>query len=226
VKPSKSGLVGRGFPWNLGSEDGTSARAAPVASRLHRRYLPPCGSTDASRSSNCYPKAGLFAGSRPPPELGGRLYELPRCHAIRDRRNQLGHAATGQVEDTMRDSLVRRVLSLAIAVLVLAAACTTTQARGGRVVMSQHNGWTIRVSPSLTDRWRARVQVWPPDINPQAHGGINLRFDGSATDEKSIVQSAIAAALSYIEANRRHDASWDPPWLRRLLQELGEERDN
>jgi hypothetical protein len=92
--------------------------------------------------------------------------------------------------------------------------------------MSQHNGWTIRVSPSLTDRWRARVQVWPPDVNPQAHGGINLRFDESATDEKSIVQSAIAAAVGYIEANRRHDDSWDPPWLRRLLQELGEERDN
>jgi hypothetical protein len=126
----------------------------------------------------------------------------------------------------MRDSLVRRVLSLAIAVLVLAAACTTTQARGGRVVMSQHNGWTIRVSPSLTDRWRARVLVWPPDVNPQAHGGINLRFDESATDEKSIVQSAIAAALSYIEANRRPDSTWDPPWLRRLLQELGEERDD
>jgi hypothetical protein len=122
----------------------------------------------------------------------------------------------------MTDSLMRRVLCVSIAVLVLAVACTTTRARGGPVVMSQHNGWTIRVSPLLTDRWRARVQVWPPDVNPQAHGGINLRFDESATDEESIVQSAIAAARRYIEVTRRHDSSWTPPWLRRLLQELGE----
>ncbi len=84
VKPSKSGLVGRGFPWNLGSEDGTSAardrgaRAAPVSSRLRRRYLSPCGSTDASRSSNCYPKAGssLVQGLRPSLGDGSMSYHV------------------------------------------------------------------------------------------------------------------------------------------------------
>jgi hypothetical protein len=66
------------------------------------------------------------------------------------------------------------------------------------------------------------VQVWPPDINPQTHGGINLHFAESAPSESAIVQSAIASAHRYIEATRRHDSTWEPAWLRRLLDEPGE----
>lgn len=90
------------------------------------------------------------------------------------------------------------------AVVVLAACTSTTpEPRSGRVVTSQHNGWSIRVAPSLTDRWRARVRVWPPDVSPQTHGGINLHFAETAATESAIVQSAIAAARRYIEASRR-----------------------
>jgi hypothetical protein len=109
----------------------------------------------------------------------------------------------------MRDRLVQRdamrLLPLAVAVLALTTCTSTPTARTGRVVMSQHEGWTIRVAPALTDRWRARVQVWPPDVNPQTHGGINLHFVESATDEKAIVQSGIASARRYIDATRRRD---------------------
>ena len=116
--------------------------------------------------------------------------------------------------------LSRRLLRLVIAVIALAA-CTTAapQTRSGRVVVSEHDGWTIRVSPSLRHGWRARVEVWPPDVNPRAQGGINLRFDESAADEAAIVQSATGAARRYIDSTRRHDSRWDPPWLRRLLDE-------
>jgi len=90
------------------------------------------------------------------------------------------------------------------AVVVLAAcASTTPEPRSGRVVMSQHNGWSIRIAPSLTDRWRARVRVWPPDVSPQTHGGINLHFAETAATESAIVRSATAAARRYIEASRR-----------------------
>jgi len=99
--------------------------------------------------------------------------------------------------------IAARLVSVATAVLVLATCTTTTpESRSGRVVMSQHNGWTIRISPSFSDRWRARVQVWPPDVNPQQHGGINLHFVESAATESAIVQSAMALARRYIEASR------------------------
>jgi hypothetical protein len=98
--------------------------------------------------------------------------------------------------------IAARLVSVATAVLVLATCTTTTpESRSGRVVMSQHNGWTIRISPSFSDRWHARVQVWPPDVNPRTHGGINLHFVESAANESTIVQSAMALARRYVEAS-------------------------
>jgi hypothetical protein len=88
-------------------------------------------------------------------------------------------------------------------VVLVACTSTTPEPRSGRVVTSQHNGWSIRVAPSLTDRWRARVRVWPPNVSPQTHGGINLHFAETAATESAIVQSATAAARRYIEASRR-----------------------
>jgi hypothetical protein len=91
-----------------------------------------------------------------------------------------------------------------VAVIVLLAACSTTtpSARSGRVVTSQYNNWTMRISPSLTDRWRARVQVWPPEVRPETHGGINLYFTESAATESAIVQAASTLARRYIDASR------------------------
>jgi hypothetical protein len=100
-----------------------------------------------------------------------------------------------------------RVMGLTLVVAAVLAGCgsTTLQAQSGRVVMSEHSGWTIRVSPSFTDngdRWRARVEVWPPDRSHTTHSGINVRFTDSAADEKTIVQSALASARRYIDASR------------------------
>jgi hypothetical protein len=101
---------------------------------------------------------------------------------------------------------VVRLLPVVIAALVLAACATAApESRSGRVVMSQHKGWAIRVAPSLTDRWRARVQVWPPEVNPKAHGGINLHFAETGSTERAIVESALASARRYIESSIRVD---------------------
>jgi hypothetical protein len=103
-----------------------------------------------------------------------------------------------------RNSLAPRLV-WAVTVAVLLTACaevTTSPARSGRVVTTQYNGWTIRISPTLTDRWRARVQVWPPEVTPETHGGINPYFAESAATETAIVQAATASARRYIDASR------------------------
>jgi hypothetical protein len=89
--------------------------------------------------------------------------------------------------------------------IVAVPACTSTApaARSGRAVTSQYKGWTIRATPSsLGNQWRARVQVWPPDVRPENHGGINLSFAESAASESAIVQAATAAARRYIDASQ------------------------
>jgi hypothetical protein len=80
------------------------------------------------------------------------------------------------------------------------------QPRQGRTVMSEHSGWTMRITPSASAPdsrvWRAGVEVWPPDRNPESHGGIQIRFTEVASDEKSIVESAMRWARRYIDASR------------------------
>ena len=85
-----------------------------------------------------------------------------------------------------------------------------SQPRPGSTVMSEHNGWTMRITPSGASAsdgrvWHAGVEVWPPGGNPGTHGGIQVRFTEVASDEKSIVESAIQSARRYIDASRaRH----------------------
>jgi hypothetical protein len=100
-------------------------------------------------------------------------------------------------------SIVPRLVCVAIAAALLTTCATSAPtSRSGRVVMSQYNRWTIRIAPSMTDRWRARVQVWPPEVTPETNGGINLHFTESASTETAIVQAATAKARSYIDASR------------------------
>ena len=96
------------------------------------------------------------------------------------------------------------VTSLVVAILLMAACSSAPPvARSGKIVTSQHRAWTIRVVPSsLGNQWRARVQVWPPDVRPENHGGINLSFGESAASESAIVQAATAAARRYIDATQ------------------------
>lgn len=98
------------------------------------------------------------------------------------------------------------LLCLVLAGMVLAGcASTTPRVEVGRVLMSGYQGWTIRVTPLFTEydrRWRARVEVWPPDRRYETHPGISLRLNDSAPDEKAIVQFALASARRYIDASR------------------------
>ena len=69
-------------------------------------------------------------------------------------------------------------------------------------VMSEYKGWTIAVTPSRReDVWRAGVRVWPPEVRPETHPGINVRFSGASTTRNAVEQAAMAAARQYIEAS-------------------------
>jgi hypothetical protein len=71
--------------------------------------------------------------------------------------------------------------------------------------MSTHNGWNIRVTPAFsheTNRWRAGVEVWPPDRNPEVHPGILVHFTETAWDQRAVVRAAFDAARRYIDASR------------------------
>jgi hypothetical protein len=104
---------------------------------------------------------------------------------------------------------VMRLTCLALAAVVLAScASATPQSEPVRVVMSEHQGWTIRVTPSPTRtgrRWRARVEVWPPDRHHERYSGIRLHFTESASQQSAVVQSAITEARRYIDASRTQE---------------------
>jgi hypothetical protein len=69
-------------------------------------------------------------------------------------------------------------------------------------VMSQYRNWTLGVTPSrIEDLWRARVLVWPPEVSPQTHPGIDVSFSGAARDRRAVEQAATAAARGYIDAS-------------------------
>ena len=70
--------------------------------------------------------------------------------------------------------------------------------------MGEHRGWTIRVAPQRKDEtWTAVVEVWPPDLSHQTHTGLVVPFTRSADDQAEILDSAMAAARSYIDAAAR-----------------------
>ena len=65
-----------------------------------------------------------------------------------------------------------------------------------------HRDWTIRVNPrqDADHRWRALVEVWPPDRGPRMHNATVVLFARSAEDEQSVVVLGLAAARDYIAA--------------------------
>jgi hypothetical protein len=97
-------------------------------------------------------------------------------------------------------------ICVVLTVLALAACGSTRPAPvTGRPVMSQHQEWTIRITPWSTEpgkRLRARVEVWPPDRSPQTHSGILVHFTESRPDEPAIVKAALESARRYIDASR------------------------
>jgi len=93
-----------------------------------------------------------------------------------------------------------RVAGVASAAFIITTCSTAAPRQATRTVTSQHRGWTIQVTPTFRDQWSARVRVWPAEVNPQTHGGIELHFAESATTESAIIQRGTAAARRYIDA--------------------------
>ena len=98
------------------------------------------------------------------------------------------------------------LIGLVVSAVVLAGCggATSTTERA-RPLTGVHDGWNIRVTPAFspdTDRWRAGVEVWPPDRNPQVHPGIVVHFGETASDQRTVVRAAFDAARRYIDASR------------------------
>lgn len=114
---------------------------------------------------------------------------------------------TGDAERRMFVYHVTIRLMGLVLVAVMLASCggATPKTEHARVLMSGHNGWNMRVTPTFshsTNHWRAGVEVWPPDRNYQIHPGIIVHFTETAWDQRVVVQAAFDAARRYIDASR------------------------
>jgi hypothetical protein len=121
--------------------------------------------------------------------------------------NASSHASDGR-RPGGRAGLVRLTpWMLAIAILAGCAGAASNP-QPARVVMAEHDGWIIRVTPSFSyadDRWRAAVDVWPPDRNPETYPGIRVHFTDAERDQGVVVKAATDSARHYIDASRaRH----------------------
>jgi hypothetical protein len=70
--------------------------------------------------------------------------------------------------------------------------------------MREHNQWTIRVSPrhsGVDHKWRALVEIWRPEREPNTQTATVVPFARSAADEPAIVAVALSAARAYIDAS-------------------------
>jgi hypothetical protein len=100
----------------------------------------------------------------------------------------------------------RRTIALVCVATVLYG-CSSTIPRPieQAAVMSDYKGWLIRVTPSVIydspNLWRASVRVWPPEVRPQTHPGIDVGFSGATTERTAVEQAASAVARRYIDAS-------------------------
>src|SRR5262249_56768630 len=91
-----------------------------------------------------------------------------------------------------------------IALIIFLPACSSARSRpmGQAPIMSQYKGWSIGVTPSrIEDYWRARVRVWPPEVHPATHPGIDISFSGASSDRRVVEDAATVAARRYIDAS-------------------------
>jgi hypothetical protein len=73
-----------------------------------------------------------------------------------------------------------------------------------RSTMSEHREWTIRVSSrhsGLDHKWRAVVEIWRPDREPNTHNATLVPFARTAEDERAVIAVALGAARAYIDAS-------------------------
>src|SRR5262245_59380652 len=117
---------------------------------------------------------------------------------LRSRRNSI---ETAWLLPRLCDVLLRGVLMMAV---VAGFSMAPPPWLDESPVVSNYKGWTITVTPSRLedeDLWRARVRVWPPEVRPEGHPGINVRFSNEATNRSAVEQAAAAAAREYIDAS-------------------------
>ena len=70
--------------------------------------------------------------------------------------------------------------------------------------MSEHRQWTIRVSPrrsGIDRKWRALVEIWRPDREPNTHNATVVPFARTAADQGAVIAVARMAARAYIDAS-------------------------
>jgi hypothetical protein len=121
-----------------------------------------------------------------------------------------GNQVERQYNERSMASAARRMTSasavLLLPIIILFTGCSGVVAPRPveRPTISQYKGWTISVMPSqaAATGWRARVRMWPPEVRPDQHPGILLRFDEAAADRKAVEQAATAAAHRYIDASQ------------------------
>jgi hypothetical protein len=127
---------------------------------------------------------------------------------IADYSEESRHLGPARAEGgmmTVASIFARVTVMLALAVVV--AACSSSRPRPVELapVMSEYKGWNIGVTPSVVygsaNLWRARIRVWPPEVRPETHPGINVQFSGTATNRQALEQAATAAAREYIDAS-------------------------
>jgi len=91
---------------------------------------------------------------------------------------------------------------LMVAIVAGCGSSTPPRALDEPPVVSEYKGWIIAVTPSrIQDLWRARVRVWPPEVRPETHSGINVRFSGASTNRNAVEQAATTVARQYIDAS-------------------------
>jgi hypothetical protein len=97
------------------------------------------------------------------------------------------------------------VTLLCVAALLYACSSATPRPVDQAPAISDYKGWRIRVTPSVfygsPNLWRARVRVWPREVRPETHPGIDVGFSGTATERTAVEQAASAAARRYIDAS-------------------------
>jgi hypothetical protein len=66
--------------------------------------------------------------------------------------------------------------------------------------MSDHRGWTIRVTPRSSDeKWSASIEAWPPGDDPRTRGAMIFRFSRQFESRSEVVNAALAEARREID---------------------------
>src|SRR5262249_24814844 len=96
------------------------------------------------------------------------------------------------------------LLCALVAIVFFGCSSATPRWVAERPVTSEYKGCAISLTPShQAELWRATVVIWPPEVPPETHPGINLRFSAASTNRKAVEEAAFATARQYIDGSLR-----------------------